>query len=256
MDQHDTIKGAARVTVERRGAVAVLWLNRPEKINALDPALCAALVEAVDKVEADKEVGAIVVAGKGTKGFCAGADLDTVAKLAGAEKRRFIETAWRTQDRLAQSSLPSIAALHGHVLGGGLELALACDLRFADPTTQFALPELQLGSVPSFGAVQRLPPLIGRARAIELMLADTPISAAAAANIGLITSITATGRFVDMAVARAEQLATLPRESIRYLRFALSMPLDARAAELHGLISDACHANPDYTARIARFSNG
>lgn len=256
MAQDEATGGADRIMMERRGAVTLLWLDRAEKINALDPALCAALVAAVETAEADSNIGALVIAGRGMRGFCAGADLATVAELSGAAKRRFIETAWLAQDRLARSFLPSVAALHGHVLGGGLELALACDLRFADPATRFALPELRLGSVPSFGAVQRLPGLIGRARALELLFAPGPISADAALGSGLITGISPPGTVVDAAVERAAELARLPREAVRYLRLALSMPTDSRAAELHGLISDACHASPEYGARIARFAQG
>lgn len=246
--------GDGRVEIERRGPVALVWLNRPGKINALDPALCAALVAAVDSLEADSDVGAMVIAGRGARGFSAGADLATVARLSGADKRRFIESAWMTQDRVARASLPSIAAVHGHVLGGGFELALACDLRFADPSARFALPELGLGSVPSFGAVQRLPALVGQARALEVLYGDRPLDARAAHAAGLVTRVTAPGAVIDEAVARAEGLARLSREAVRYLKFSLSMPTDGRAAMLHGLISDACHASPEYLAQISRFS--
>lgn len=247
--------GEGKVTVERRGAVAVVWLDRPAKINALDPGLCRGLLAAVDAVEADETVGAMVIAGRGPRGFCAGADLATVASLSGAGKRRFVETAWRALDRVAEVPVPSVAALHGHVLGGGLELALACDLRFAAPGARLGLPELALGSVPSFGAVQRLPALVGRARALELLLDATPLNAEAAQRLGLVTRVTAPGAAVEEALARAEVLARLPREAVRYLRLALAMPEDARAAALHGLVSDACHADPGYRERIARFSS-
>jgi enoyl-CoA hydratase len=248
--------GAGKITVERRGAVALLWLDRPAKINALDAALCRGLVAAVEEVEADPGVGAMVVAGRGPRGFSAGADLATVARLSGEGKRRFVEEAWRALERVAAAPVPSIAALHGHVLGGGLELALACDLRFADPGARLALPELALGSVPSFGAVQRLPALVGRARALELMLGGEALDAGAACRAGIVTRVTAAGAMLEEALARAEALARLPREAVRYLKLALAMPADGRAAALHGLISDACHASPAYRAVIARFSGG
>jgi enoyl-CoA hydratase/carnithine racemase len=244
-----------RVTVERRGPVALVWLDRPAKINAIDPALCRGLVAAVEAVEADEGFGAMVIAGRGPRGFCAGADLATVARLSGAAKRRFVEAAWRALDRVAAAPVPSVAALHGHVLGGGLELALACDLRLADPGARLGLPELALGSVPSFGAVQRLPALIGRARALELLLYGTRLDAEAAQRAGLVTRVTAPGAVVEEALARAEGLARLPREAVRYLRLALAMPVGAGAAELHGLVSDACHADPGYQQRIGRFSS-
>jgi enoyl-CoA hydratase/carnithine racemase len=249
-------EGEGKVAIERRGAVAIVWLDRPGKVNALDPALLRGLTGAIDAVEADEEVGAMVIAGRGPRGFSAGADLATVARLSGAAKRRFVESAWRALDRVAAAPVPSVAALHGHVLGGGLELALACDLRFADPEARLALPELRLGSVPSFGAVQRLPALVGRARALELILDGTPLDAAAALRAGLVTRVTAPGAVLEEALTRAEALAALPREAVRYLKLALAMPDDGRAAALHGLVSDACHASPDYRERIARFSRG
>ncbi|HRO10869.1 enoyl-CoA hydratase/isomerase family protein [Amaricoccus sp.] len=248
--------GEGRVTVEARGRVALVWLDRPAKINALDAALCRALVRAVEEIEADAGLGAMVIAGRGPHGFSAGADLATVARLSGAAKRRFVEEAWRAIDRVAAAPVPSVAALHGHVLGGGLELALACDLRFADPGARLALPELALGSVPSFGAVQRLPALVGRARAVELILGGEVLDAEAAGRAGLVTRVTAAGAVIEEALARAEVLAGLPREAVRYLKLALAMPADGRAAALHGLISDACHSSPEYQARIARFSGG
>jgi enoyl-CoA hydratase len=246
--------GEGRVAIERHGAVALVWLDRPAKVNALDPALCQGLVAAVEAIEADESVGAMVLAGRGPRGFSAGADLATVARLSGADKRRFVEAAWRALDRVAAAPLPSIAALHGHVLGGGLELALACDLRFADPGARRGVPGLALGSVPSFGAVQRLPALVGRARALELILGGEALDAETGCRLGLVTRVTAPGATLQEALARAEILAGLPREAVRYLKLALAMPADGRAAAMHGLISDACHASPAYQARIAHFA--
>lgn len=251
MPTHDQ---SDRLTLECRDAVALVWLDRPAVINAIDARFCAELNAVLDRIETDERLGAMVIAGRGERGFCSGADLSTVRSLTGAAKRRFIETAWLTLDRVARLPVPSIAALHGHVLGGGLELALACDLRYADPGAKLGLPELGLGSVPSFGAVQRLPTLIGRGRAIELMLFGRRIGADEACRIGLVTQVAGQGEVVQAALSSAETLSRLPREAIRYLRTSLDMPAVGTAASLHGMISDLCHSSPDYQARIARFT--
>jgi enoyl-CoA hydratase/carnithine racemase len=241
--------------LELRGQIALVWLDRPEVINAIDPKMLAALNAIFDRIEADDDIRVMVVAGRGPRGFCSGADLATVANLVDASKRRFIESAWQTIDRIAQLPVPTVAALHGHVLGGGLEIALACDLRLADPQTKLGLPEMQLGSVPSFGAVQRLPELIGRARALELLLGGARIDSVEAENMGLVTAVSAPGDVLGAALSRAEALAGLEREAMRFLRTALECPAGAgkEAAALHGMISDLCHRRPAYQERIARF---
>ena len=241
------------VTMDRHGAVALLWLDRPGTINAIDGAMLAGLNTAMDAIEAAGDIGAVVLAGRGARGFCSGADLGTIGQLSGAEKRAFIALAWRTCDRLGQLPVPTVACLHGHVLGGGLELALACDLRLADPGARMGLPEMALGSVPSFGAVQRLPGLIGGARALELLLCGARIEAAEAQRIGLVTRLSAPGAALPEALALAEGLTRRSRDQMRFLRMALAQPQGRDAGLLHGVISDLCHRDAGYQERIRRF---
>jgi enoyl-CoA hydratase/carnithine racemase len=235
------------VKLERRGRVAHLQLDRPHVRNAIDGATCDALAAAVTSLEADAGIGAIVLSGAGDKAFSAGADLTYMRRLEGARLRRFIEQTWIVFERLASSPLPSIAALHGYVLGGGLELALACDLRIADATVQIGLPEMGLGSVPGSGALQRLPALIGPTRAIEMILLGRRIDAAEAAAIGLVNHAVANGEALSAAMAWAETIAALPAEAVRYAKVALRVGrLPEVAASLHGLVSEACHADKRY----------
>ena len=239
------------------GPVTHLKLNRPKVLNALDDATFDAFLAEIARVEQSGTQGAIVISGEGAKAFCAGADLDTVKKLTGAEKRRFVEKAWSTLDRLARSPIPSVVALHGYVLGGGFELALACDIRIASTGTVFGLPEIALGGVPAFGAIQRLPKLIGQGRAAELMLSGRRFDASEALAMGAITKITEADALLSDALAIATQLAERPREAVRYLKFALAHEIDGHlAASLHGLISDTCHKDPAYQAQIGRFARG
>jgi len=245
------------LTVVDIGSVTHLKLNRPKVLNALDEATLDTLVAEITRVEQSNTQGAIVISGDGTKAFCAGADLDTVKKLTGAKKRRFVEKAWSTLDRLARSSIPSVVALHGYVLGGGLELALACDIRIANVGTTFGLPEIKLGGIPAFGAIQRLPKFIGQGRATELMLTGRRFEATEALAMGIITKITEADALLSEALAIANELVTRPREAVRYLKLALAQEIDGYlAASLHGLVSETCHRDPTYQAQIGKFAKG
>jgi enoyl-CoA hydratase len=244
----------APLTLERLGRVAHLRLERPHVLNAIDGAMCEALTQAMIALEADPEVGAVVVSGAGEKAFSAGADLTHMRGLEGAGLRRFVEQTWIVFERIASSPLPSVAALHGHVLGGGLELALACDLRIADETVRIGLPEMGLGSVPGSGALQRLPALIGPARTTEMMLLGRRIEAAEAAAIGLVNRAVARGEALSAAMAWAQTIARLPPEAARYAKVALRVGrVPEIAASLHGLISDACHADKRYQKNTDQF---
>lgn len=243
------------LVVERHGRVAHLRLNRPQVMNAIDAKVCRALQDEVSALEDDPEVGAIVLSGAGEKAFSAGADLKYMRSLeSGAPLRRFIELTWVAFERLASSPLPSIAALHGHVLGGGLELALACDMRIADATVQIGLPEMGLGSVPGSGALQRLPALVGTAKASEMVITGRRMDAATAEATGLVNCTVPAGRALHAALEWAALAAQRPPEALRYMKVALRTQGDAAvAAALHGLVSDACHADRRYQANTDRF---
>lgn len=242
------------VTLELRDRVAILQINRPDVRNAIDIHVAMAIRSHVEAIASDTTISALVVCGSGTKAFSAGADLATVARLNGSGKRRFIETCWRAFDDLARLPIPTIAAIHGYALGGGLELALACDLRVADADAVLGFPELTLGGVASFGAVQRLPGMVGTGRARDLLLRARRLDGREAERIGLVTLLSARGAVLEDALSLAEELSTRPREAVRYLKLALDTQGHAGAAELHGLISDLCHSDPEYQARIARFA--
>jgi enoyl-CoA hydratase len=242
------------VTVERRGRVAHLRLDRPRVLNAIDDATCGALASHLDALDADAGVGAIVLSGAGERAFSAGADLTFMRTLDNERLRRFIERTWIVFDRLASSRLPSVAALHGYVLGGGLELALACDLRIADATAQIGLPEMGLGSVPGSGALQRLPALIGTSRATEMIMLGRRIDANEAAAIGLVNRAVPGGAALAAAFEWAETVASRPAEALRYAKVALRAgPQPLLAASLHGLVSATCHAAKHYQQNTGAF---
>lgn len=242
------------VVVERHGRVAVMTINRPDVRNAIDQAVCQGLVTHANSLSGDATVGALVIHGAGDHAFSAGADLATVARLSGADKRRFVESAWRAVDTIFRLSLPTIAAIKGHALGGGLELCLACDVRLAEPDASLGLPEMTLGGVPAFGAVQLLPAIIGRGRAMDMMLNGRRVSADEAERIGLVTRVVPAGEVFHSALALAQQYAARPPEAVRYLKMALNAASPSHdAAGMHGMISDLCHSDPTYQEKIARF---
>lgn len=245
------------IVVERHGRVAHLKLNRPEVLNAINPAVCEALQQEIAALESDPAIGALVLSGEGPRAFSAGADLTYMRTVeGGAQLRRFIELTWVAFERLASSPLPSIAALHGHVLGGGLELALACDMRIADATVKIGLPEMGLGSVPGSGALQRLPALVGKAKATEMIITGARVDAASAEAMGLVNKSVEAGRALETALEWAALAAQRPPEALRYMKIALQLgPQGGTAAALHGLVSDACHSDRGYRENTERFRN-
>ena len=175
----------------RHDAFAVLTLTRPEARNALNAAMLDALDAAFDTV-ATMDVHALILTGAGTKAFCAGADLTQMTGLDADTKRRKSERGQRVMARLDTLPVPSVALLNGAALGGGLELAMAATFRIATPNATLGQPEIRLGLIPGHGGTQRLPRLVGEARALEMILTGRPITAAEALAIGLVNRVTAT----------------------------------------------------------------
>jgi enoyl-CoA hydratase/carnithine racemase len=178
---------ASEVLCDVRDGVATVTLNRPEKRNALNSAVLAALTTYFDELEADRDVRVVVVRGEGERAFCVGADINRFADLTPVEMLGWTERGHRVFDALAALPQPSIAVLHADAFGGGLELALACDLRVGATTARFGLPEVGLGTIPGWGGTERLVDTIGRARAKELVVARRVIDGATAERWGLAT---------------------------------------------------------------------
>ncbi len=190
--------------VERRGHVVVLTLNRPARHNAVDAALTQALAAAVRDTEADAEVRAVVLAAVGPT-FCAGADLTEVAQ-GRAEALRTAEGGFAGFAEAARRK-PWIAACTGRALGGGLELALACDLRVAGSEAVFGLPEVKRGLFAGAGGLYRLPKQIPRAIALEMIATGEPIGAARAAELGLVNRVAPAADVLEVALALAQAIA-------------------------------------------------
>jgi enoyl-CoA hydratase len=169
--------------------IALVSINRPDKLNALSGAVVAELEHAFAGFARDSAIRALILTGVGEKAFVAGADIQELAKLTAFEARLFAVRGQRTFRMLETMPKPSVAAINGYALGGGLELAMACTVRFAAESAKMGQPEVKLGIIPGYGATQRLPRLVGRGRALELLLSGEPIPAAEAHRIGLVNAV-------------------------------------------------------------------
>jgi enoyl-CoA hydratase len=170
--------------------VAVVTVNRPDKLNALSTAVILELKDAFERIACDPAIRAAIVTGAGQKAFVAGADIAELESLSAAEARAFALRGQRVLRLLESGGKPSVAAVNGYALGGGLELAMACTVRFASENARLGQPEVKLGIVPGYGGTQRLPRLVGRGRALEMLLSGEPVTAAEAHRIGLVNAVT------------------------------------------------------------------
>ncbi|MGE5568012.1 MAG: enoyl-CoA hydratase-related protein [Rhodospirillales bacterium] len=176
--------------------IALVAINRPEKLNALDSAVIAELDDAFARAGADDAVKGLILTGAGEKAFAAGADIAELAGKTPVQAREASMAGQRAFRRLELMAKPSVAAINGFALGGGLELAMCCTVRVASEDARLGQPEVRLGMIPGYGGTQRLPRLVGRGRALEMLLTGEPVDAGEALRIGL----------VDHVVPRAELL--------------------------------------------------
>jgi enoyl-CoA hydratase len=210
---------SAAVRVEREGGIGWIVLNRPGQINAINDEMRRGVPAALAELEADAAIRVIVIRGEGPRGFCAGADI---------KERRQPETSLQVRRRLEKSrwiesldraEKPIIAAIHGFCMGGGLELALACDIRCAAPDALLALPETGLGLIPGGGGTQRLPRVVGPGRALDLLLTGLRMGAEQAHAIGLVTRVASTPENLLAEVRLlAEQIAAKPPVATAYVK--------------------------------------
>lgn len=207
------------VSISRNAGIGTIILTRPEYINAINDAIRVGVPKALHMLDADDTVAVIIIVGEGPRGFCAGADIkeqrdpETAIEIRyRMEKNRWIEALDKVQK-------PVIAAIHGYCMGGGMELSLACDIRFAAPNTIMSLPEVSLGLIPGGGGTQRLPRLVGVSRALDMMLTGERISADNALTMGLITRLASSNEtHLQEVTALAEKIAAKPPVALRYVK--------------------------------------
>jgi enoyl-CoA hydratase len=191
--------------------IATVVVNRPEKLNALNRELIGELDDAVRRIAGEPGVRAAIFTGAGEKAFVAGADISEFVGLSGAEMRDLALRGQGILRRLETMGKLSVAAVNGFALGGGLELALACSIRLASANARMGQPEVKLGLMPGYGGTQRLPRLVGRGRALEMLLTGEPIDAAEAYSIGLVNRVVEPAELMPTALALVHKvLANAP----------------------------------------------
>lgn len=252
------MSGDAGVRLERRGSIALVTLDRPERMNALSRALVARFGELGRELETQQDLRLVIVTGAGDKAFCAGADLKERAGMTPAEVRALL-LAYQTElGWLETIAVPTLAAINGAALGGGLELALLCDLRVAAQHAVLGLPETSLGVIPGAGGTQRLPRLLGEARAKELVLRAARLSAPEALILGLVNQVMPKGeQFLLEVMAWAEPIlegAPLAiRAALKAMRGAPQREL-AQGLELERAAYETCLASQDRLEALAAFA--
>ena len=202
----------ALVLVETQGRVGVLTLNRPKALNALNNELIAELAQAARQFDADPEISVIVITGN-DKAFAAGADIGRMAEWGFSDVYNddYLGGPWQELRRLRK---PVIAAVAGHALGGGCELAMQCDLIIAAENARFGQPEIKLGVIPGYGGTQRLTRAIGKAKAMDMVLTARMITAAEADSMGLVSRVVPTECLLDEALAVAQTIAAMSLPSV------------------------------------------
>lgn len=211
------------IQTRTEGMVAIIELNRPHVLNALNRPMVTEIVHAIEAYDRNDDVRVIVLTGKG-RAFAAGADIDEMANddpITLDLLNQFAE--W---DRLALIKKPMIAAVHGFALGGGFELALCCDLLFASETAEFGFPEVNIGVMPGAGGTQRLTKLIGKTKALEWLWTGERMSAKTAYELGIVNRLIAPELLMEETMKFAEKLAKQPPLSVRFIKEAVHKAVD------------------------------
>jgi len=217
--------------LERDGAVATVTINRPKVLNALNTATLDDLRRAILELKADAAVRAIIVTGAGEKSFVAGADINELAVQTPTGGREHALSGQHVFDLIENIGKPVIAAINGYALGGGCELAMACTLRIAADSAKLGQPEVALGIIPGYAGTQRLPRLVGKGAAMEMMLTGTPVSAEQALRLGLVNRVVPAADLMTEARKLAAQLASGAPMAIRYIISAVNKGFDMPFAD-------------------------
>jgi enoyl-CoA hydratase len=228
--------------------VVIIKFNRPRALNAVNTGLLMELADALEKIENAPDIGALVLTGEGEKSFVAGADVSQMVNLTPIQLRKFSRDGQEILFCLEELPIPVIACVNGFALGGGTEIAMACDFIYASENAKFGQPEISLGVIPGFGGTQRLSRLVGKAMAKELCMTGVIISAREAKEIGLVNRVFSPDKLWEETMKAARAMADKGKVSMRAMKRCIDRGLDV---DLHSgcyMESDAfalCMASPD-----------
>jgi len=236
------------IELDRTDGIATLTFNRPKALNALNTILLQELADALDNIAQDENVRVLILTGAGEKSFIAGADITEIATLTPLAAKKFAQFGQDVISKLQSLAIPVIAAVNGYALGGGCEMALACDFIYASEKAIFGLPEITLGVIPGFGGTQRLPRLIGASLAKEMIFTGKHLSAAEAKAIGLVNKIFAPEELQAAVVEISRLIATKGKASLCAAKQTVNQGLNGDLTSGLAIERDAfalCLASPD-----------
>ena len=219
--------GYANIIFETENGIATISFNRPKALNALNVQLLQEFTGAINEIDQDESIRVLILTGSGDKSFVAGADITELATFDALQAKMFSQFGHAVIDHLQQLAIPVIAAVNGYALGGGTEIALACDFIYAAENAMFGLPEITLGLIPGFGGTQRLSRLIGKNRAKEMIFTGSMISAAEALQIGLVNRVCPQETLMDEVLKTAGQIVSKGRVSLRAAKQVINSGTDA-----------------------------
>lgn len=244
------------VKIDYSDNIAVLTIDRPQKLNALNYEVLRDLDAAIDEIEKNSDLRAVVVTGSGEKSFVAGADIAAMRDMGPKEAEEFGRFGSEVFLRFEKLTIPVIAAINGYALGGGCELALACDIRIAGENAVFGLPEVTLGIIPGGGGTQRLPRLVGRGIAMELIMSARRIDAAEAYRIGLVNKVVPKESVVDEAIALAKTIAKYSKTAIASAKYAVVNGLETdleKGLKIENKVFHKCFATQEQKDAMSAF---
>ena len=216
---------------EKRNGIAYVAVNRPEKLNALNRKTMDELHDCFQGIERDDEVRVVILTGAGEKAFVGGADLNELAVQTPVEGKELSVRGQKILDLIEHLGKPVIAAVNGYALGGGCELALACTIRIASENARLGQPEVRLGLIPGYAGTQRLPRLVGRGRALEMVLSGEPVSAAEAYRIGLVNQVVPAQDLIATAEKLAQKILANAPLAVKFALEAVNHGLEMTQAE-------------------------
>lgn len=218
------------VRSELNDGVAILRLNRPEKLNALSGEMIRELSDKLKQLEGDEALRVVILTAEGDQAFCAGTDISELADLTEANAIKVSERGQQLCGQIESFGVPVIAAINGLAAGGGCELALACHLRVASSSATFSLPESKLGLISAYGGTQRLPREVGEGRALEIMLTGKTVTAEEAFDLGLVNRLATSANLLTEAQSLANEIAQLAplaiRACLQAVKRGLELPLE------------------------------